>query len=141
MSISYFSSPPCLPASFPLADFAGALPMPGWIICGIIVAAGLGLFGSAEIFRLSAVRIWAIGGGCFRESIRRRVLWIIPLAIVGVIIVSQLERAFDEQDIIRQTTKFCLFATGLVVTLSCIILAGTNLPKEIESRVIYTIVT
>src|SRR5207302_1993481 len=50
-------------------------------------------------------------------------------------------KPFDEQDAIRQTTKFCLFATGLVVIVSTIILACTNLPREIENRVIYTVVT
>ncbi len=86
-------------------------------------------------------RVRAIASVCFSESIRRRVLWITPLAILGVIVVSQLQKPIDEQDAIRQTTKFCLFATGLVVTLGSIILACTNLPREIENRVIFTVVT
>ena len=57
-------------------------------------------------------------------------LWITPLAILGVIVVSQLQRPLDEQDAIRQTTKFCLFATGLLVTVATIILACTNLPRR-----------
>src|SRR3954469_16711431 len=112
----------------------------GWFLFALALAAGL-LVGYADLARLSPRRIWAIGGVCFDESIRRRVLWITPLAIVGVIIVTQLQKPFDEQDAIRQTTKFCLFATGLVVAITAIILACTNLPKEIENRVIYTIVT
>src|SRR5206468_6784643 len=75
------------------------------------------------------------------EAWRRRVFLITPLAIVGVIIISQLQRPLDEQDAIRQTTKFCVFATGLLVALSTIILACTNLPREIENRVIYSVVT
>src|SRR5581483_1863785 len=47
----------------------------------------------------------------------------------------------DAQDMIRQTTKFCLFTSGLLVVLTALILACTNLPREIENRVIYTIVT
>src|SRR5207253_1491843 len=61
--------------------------------------------------------------------------------IVGVIVVAQLQRPVDEADAIRQTIKFCLFATGLVVSVVSIILACTNLPREIDNRVIYTIVT
>jgi ABC-type transport system involved in multi-copper enzyme maturation permease subunit len=114
---------------------------PDWVVAGTIVLLGLCVYGFKDLIHFSLGRIWAISGVCFAESIRRRVLWIIPLAIVGVIIVAQLQHPADEQDAIRQTTKFCLFATGLVVTITAIILACTNLPKEIETRVIYTIVT
>src|SRR5262249_48618000 len=47
----------------------------------------------------------------------------------------------DEQDAVRQTIKYCLFASGLIVIVAAVILAATNLPKEIESRVIFTVVT
>src|SRR5687768_5261776 len=113
---------------------------PGWVLLGLIVLAFL-VFGFRDLLRLSWRRIWAISGVCFDESIRRRVLWITPLAILGVIAVSQLTKPVDAQDAIRQTTKFCVFASGLVVAITAIILACTNLPKEIENRVIYTVVT
>jgi ABC-type transport system involved in multi-copper enzyme maturation permease subunit len=114
---------------------------PQWIVAGAVVLLGLLVYGFKDVIHFSAKRVWAISGVCFAESIRRRVLWIIPLAILGVIIVAQLQHPADEQDAIRETTKFCLFATGLVVTITAIILACTNLPKEIDNRVIYTIVT
>lgn len=113
----------------------------GWYIAGAIIIIGLLGVGFKDLLRFSPKRIWAISGVCFAESIRRRVLWITPLAILGVIIVAQLQRPVDEQDAVRQTLKFCLFATGLLVTTATIILACTNLPKEIENRVIYTVVT
>jgi len=113
----------------------------GWWIAGAIVVIGLVGFGLRDLLRFSPRRVWAISSVSFAESIRRRVLWITPLAILGVIIVSQLQHPIDEQDAIRQTIKFCLFATGLVVTIVIIILACTNLPKEIDTRVIYTVVT
>ena len=112
----------------------------GWILFFVIMALGLA-FGLSDLARLSLKRIWAISGVCFAESIRRRVLLITPLAILGVIIISQLQRPNDEQDVIRQTTKMAVFATGLLVAISTIILACTNLPREIENRVIFTIVT
>jgi ABC-type transport system involved in multi-copper enzyme maturation permease subunit len=111
------------------------------VVGAAIVVLGLAVFGISDLLRFSIKRIWAISGVCFDESIRRRVLWIIPLAILGLIIVVQLQQPFDEQDAIRQTTKFCLFATGMVVVISTIILACTNLPREIENRVIFTVVT
>ncbi|MBC8107888.1 MAG: hypothetical protein H7Z14_14970, partial [Anaerolineae bacterium] len=112
-----------------------------WFIAGLIVVVGLFFYGFKDVRRFSLKRVWAISGVNFAESIRRRVLWITPLAILGVIVVSQLQHPVDEQDAIRQTTKFALFASGLLVTVTAIILACTNLPREIESRVIYTVVT
>ena len=99
------------------------------------------VYGLGDELRLSIKRIWAISSVCFAESYRRKVLLITPLAIIGVIVVAQLQRPIDDQDAIRQTLKFCLFATGMLVTVTAIILAATNLPKEIDNRVIYTIVT
>lgn len=124
-----------------LADSGWLSANLAWIVAGIIVVFGLFVAGWRDISRFSFKRTWAISGVCFDESIRKRVLWIIPLAIAAVLVVTQLVRAMDEQDAIRQTVKFCLFATGVVVMLTSMILACTNLPKEIESRVIYTIVT
>jgi len=112
----------------------------GYVIAGLIVLAGLAV-GLADLLRLSPRRVWAIGSVGFRESIRRRVLWVTPLAMLGIIAVSQLSHPFDEQDAIRQTTKYCLFASGVVVVIASLILACTSLPKEIDNRVIYTIVT
>ena len=111
-----------------------------WVGLAIVVIGLVGV-GLSDLSRFSPSRVWAISGVCFDESIRRRILWITPIAILGVLAVTQLQKATDEQDAIRQTTKFCLFATGLVVVISVLILACTNLPREIDNRVIYTIVT
>lgn len=114
---------------------------PGWLVAAGIVLVGLFVYGFRDLLRFNLGRTCAIGGVCFAESIRRRVLWLIPLAIVGVLLVCQFQRPLDEQDAIRQSTRFCLFAAGLLVTLATIILACTNLPREIENRVIYSVVT
>ncbi len=111
-----------------------------WIAGGILIIGLLGL-GLQDTRRLSLARVWAISGVCSAESIRRRVLWLTPLTILAILAVSQFQRPVDQLDAIRQTIKICLFATGMLVTLVSIILACTNLPKEIDNRVIYTIVT
>src|SRR5690242_12942934 len=103
----------------------------GWWLFGISILLGVA-FGVSDMARLSLQRIGAISHVVFVEAWRRRVFWITPVAILGVIIVSQLQQPIDEQDAIRQTTKFCIFATGLLVALSTIILACTNLPREID---------
>jgi ABC-type transport system involved in multi-copper enzyme maturation permease subunit len=110
-------------------------------VAGVIVVLGLLIYGLRDVLQFSFRRANAIASVSFRESIRRRVLWITPLAMIGVVLVSQLQRPLDEQDAVRQTIKFSLFASGMVVVVTAIILACTNLPKEIENRVIYTIVT
>jgi ABC-type transport system involved in multi-copper enzyme maturation permease subunit len=112
-----------------------------WLVAAVIVVGGLAVFGLDDVRRASLYRIWAISSVCFAESIRRRVLWVIPLAVIGVLAVSLLQHSLDPQEAIRQTIKFCLFATSLIITLTALILAATNLPREIENRVIFTIVT
>ena len=103
-----------------------------WVVAAVIVIGGLAVFGFDDVRRASLYRIWAISSVCFAESIRRRVLWVIPLAVIGVLAVSLLQHSLDPQEAIRQTIKFCLFATSLIITLTALILAATNLPREIE---------
>src|SRR4051812_34697967 len=110
------------------------------IVLILVVLAGVGV-GLKDVLRFSITRSWAISPVCFRQPIRRRVLWLTPLVIAGVLIVAQFQRWLDAQDLVRQTTSYCLFATGLLVAIVTIILASTNLPQEIESRVIYTVAT
>ncbi|HEV8377241.1 MAG TPA: hypothetical protein VGP99_00200 [Tepidisphaeraceae bacterium] len=110
------------------------------IVLILVVLVGLGI-GLKDVLRFSITRAWAISGVCFRQSIRRRVLWLTPLVILGVLIVAQFQKPVDAQDAVRQTTSYCLFATGLLVAIVTIILACTNLPQEIENRVIYTVAT
>ncbi len=125
-----------------LADLSTWASANAVLLIGVaVVAVGLFVVGRRDVPRFSWGRAWAISGVCFAESVRRKVLWIIPLAIVGLVAVVQLQQPSDEQDAIRQTTKFCLYASGLVVVLSTLILACTNLPREIENRVIFTVVT
>src|SRR5688572_986730 len=135
-----------------IAGLRGELTSPGstmttffsnnapWLIAVLILLLFVA-FGWADLLRFSPIRIWAISSVAFRESWRRKVWLITPLAMLGIVAVSQLAHPFDEQDAIRQTTKYCLFASGVVVVLATLILACTNLPREIDNRVIYTIVT
>jgi hypothetical protein len=120
-------------------EFIRLNPAPS-VAAGIVVL-GLLVIGLKDLLRFSFVRAGAIASVCFRQSIRRRVLWITPLVIVGVVVVTQFQKPIDAQDAVRQTTQYCLFATGLLVSLVTIILACTNLPQEIENRVIYTVAT
>ena len=66
---------------------------------------------------------------------------VLPLVFLAILATSQFQKAANPQDAIRQTTNACLFASGLVVVLLIIMTACTNLPREIENRVIYTVTT
>ncbi len=117
----------------------------GWLTLAIalpslVLLAGL-LLGFKDLIRFSLTRATAIASVCFTQSKRRGVLLITPLVILAVIVVSHFQKADDAQDAIRQTTNVCLFAAGLVVTVVIIMVACTNLPREIENRVIYTVTT
>jgi ABC-type transport system involved in multi-copper enzyme maturation permease subunit len=132
-----------MPLAFELPPFIDNYLI--WWVTALIVLVGLVASGFDDLKQFTIgrgfQRAWAISGICFKESIRRRVLWITPLAIIGVLAVSQLQKSADAQDVIRQTIKVSLFASGFLVVVSIVILACTNLPREIENRVIYTIVT
>ena len=108
------------------------------LIGGLLVLALL-VYGLRDLARFSMVRVWAIRGVVFRESVRRRVLWVTPLAMLGVLLLIGLQDPVDEADEIRQATRSCLFASGLVAIVISLILACTNLPREIANRVIFTI--
>src|SRR4051812_21753201 len=75
----------------------------GMIAIVAVVVAFL-VVGIPDLLRLSWRRLWAISSVNFRESVRRRVLWVTPLAMLGIIAVTQLAHPVDEQDAIRQTT-------------------------------------
>src|SRR4051794_8611280 len=83
------------------------------VVAAVIVLA-IATLGIQDVGRFSFRRVRAIAGVSFVEAIRRRVLYVTPLAILGVIAISQLTRPFDEQDAIRQTTRYCLFAAGMI---------------------------
>jgi hypothetical protein len=116
----------------------GLLAMAGIVFVCLVV---FGVFVYGDIQRFSPRRIWAIAGVCYRESVRRKVLWITPVAMLGVLLVGQLQESFDAADAIRQTIKFSFFASGLIVVLMAVVVSCTSLPKDIETKVIFTIVT
>lgn len=106
--------------------------------------AGVGRFGMglvSDLIRFSPIRTWAISAVVVTQAIRRRVLFMAPLVLLLAIAVSQWQRPIDPQDAVRQTTAFCLLASGILVVMVSVLMSCTNLPKDIESRVIYTIAT
>jgi hypothetical protein len=113
----------------------------GITIATLIVVLGLFVYGIGDILKFSPKRVWAIGGVVFQESIRRKVLWLTPLVMLGIVALTGIQVPDDPLDSIRQTLQFSLFASGLLVVVSGVMLSCTNLPRDIETKVIFTIVT
>lgn len=112
-----------------------------WYAAGLIVVFGLLVYGLRDLMRFSLARAWAVSGVTFTDAVRRHVLWVTVPAILGCIVISQLQRPFDGQDAIRQTIQVCMFVSALVVVVTTLILASTNLSREIESKVVFTVTT
>ena len=130
-----------VPAAESQSFFAGLLDNPVALALAVVIV-GVGLLvGLRDVLRLSATRIFAVAAVAFRESVRRKVLWVTPLAMLGVLGISQFVRSADLADDLRQITKYCYFASGLTVVLMAVILSCTNLPRDIDSKVIFTVVT
>ena len=103
------------------------------LLAGLLVLALL-VYGLRDLVRFSLYRTWAIGGVVFRESIRRNVLWITPLAMLGVLLLVQLQDPADEADAIRQALRSCLFATAVVAVVwgFVIMLFWGNASEQLE---------
>ncbi len=110
------------------------------VVGGLLLLAFV-VYGLRDLARFSLYRTWAISGVVFSESVRRKVLWVTPLAMVAVLLMVQLQDPADEADAIRQALRACLFASGVVAVVISLILSCTNLPREITNRVIFTLVT
>ena len=136
----------CQPLMAALLPMLSTLPMVGegalvWAVGGLIVVLGLFVYGLRDVRRFSLVRSLAIGGVCLKESLRRRVLWVTPLAMLAVIALGQVIRPADPEDAIRQMTGQAFFASALIALLTGVVLACTNLPRDLESKIIFTLVT
>ncbi len=110
-------------------------------VATLVVLVGLGVYGFRDLRRLSGRRIGAVAGLTFREGVRRRVLWITPLAIGAVLLLVSLADPLDEARAIAQSVGVCLFASGFVAIVVPLVLASTSLPREVENKAIFTVVT
>ena len=106
-----------------------------------VVVLGLVVYGFRDLKRFSLTRAWAVGGVAFREGVRRRVLWVTPLAMLAVLALVYLADPTGEREAIRQAARSALFACGLVAIVVPLILSCTSLPREVDNKVIFTVVT
>ena len=110
-------------------------------VAAAVVVLGLVVYGFRDLRRFSVVRVLAVASVAFREGVRRRVLWVAPLAVLATLALVGLARPEDEADAVRQAAASVLFASGLVAVLVPLVLGCTSLPREVESKVVFTVVT
>lgn len=108
------------------------------LIGAIAVAA---LVGFRDIIRFSPGRLWALAAQTFRESVRRRVLMLVPAAMLLTLAFGLFQHSFNEVGDIHQTTETCIRVTSALTLLLVILLSAFSFPREFESRTIYSLVT
>lgn len=88
----------------------------------------------------SARRIWALARLAFKEAIRRKVLVVVGMFVVGLLFAGWYldPRSSDPA---RLYISFVLTATNYLILLLALFISTFSLPADIKSRTIYTIVT
>ena len=105
-----------------------------------------------DIIRLSVSRLWALAMQTFRESVRRRVLLLIPGAMALIVVIGLFHHAPASaaqslQDVgfqvgeLHQDIGLCITTSSALTLLLMILLSAFAFPREIESRTIYSLLT
>ncbi len=93
-----------------------------------------------DLPKTSLRRLWAIAILAFMEAIRRKVLVVIAIFIVGIMFAGWFLDRRTEQPA-QLYFSFVLTATNYLVLLLGLFLASFSLPADIKNRTIYTITT
>lgn len=85
-------------------------------------------------------RIWALARLAYKEAIRRKVLVVVALFVVGLLFAGWYldPRSADPA---RLYISFVLTATNYLILMLALFISTFSLPADIKSRTIYTIVT
>lgn len=125
----------------------------GFFVCYVVAMVrqgpGEGFFSIAKVIydlfrtdlpKTSLFRIWAIAKLAFLEAIRRKVLAVIGIFIVGILFAGWfLDKSAD--DPAKLYISFVLTATNYLILLLGLFLSAFSIPADIKNRTIYTIVT
>jgi ABC-type transport system involved in multi-copper enzyme maturation permease subunit len=125
----------------------------GFFVCYVVAMVrqgpGEGFFSIAKVIydlfrtdlpKTSLSRVWAIAKLAFLEAIRRKVLAVIGIFIVGILFAGWfLDKSAD--DPAKLYISFVLTATNYLILLLGLFLSAFSIPADIKNRTIYTIVT
>ncbi|MDD4889427.1 MAG: ABC transporter permease subunit [Phycisphaerae bacterium] len=112
-------------------------------LCVLALGVAAIAFGLRDILRFSPMRLWALAHQTFRESVRRRVLLLIPVFMALIVIFGLFQRGSDAIGVsdIHQATETCIRVSSALTLLLMILLSAFSFPREFESRTIYSLVT
>ena len=85
-------------------------------------------------------RIFALARLAFKEAIRRKVLYVVGMFIVGLLLAGWYLNP-ESDDPARLYISFVLTATNYLILALALFISAFSLPADIKSRTIYTIVT
>ncbi len=85
-------------------------------------------------------RVMALARLAFKEAIRRKVLFVIGLFVVGLLLAGWFLNP-DSDDPARLYISFVLTGTNYLMLALAMFISAFSLPADIESKTIYTIVT
>src|SRR6056297_3464497 len=123
--------------------------MVGYIISAVRYGPGEGFYAVARAVRdlvrsdlpgTRLRRVWALARLAFKEAIRRRVLFVIGLFVVGLMLAGWYLNP-QSDDPARLYISFVLTATNYLILALALFISAFSLPAEIKSKTIYTIVT
>jgi len=121
----------------------------GYVVSAVRYGPGEGFYAVARSVRdflrfdlpgTSSRRIWALARLAFKEAIRRRVLVVVGLFVIGLLFAGWYldPRSSDPA---RLYISFVLTATNYLILMLSLFISTFSLPADIKSRTIYTIVT
>ncbi len=121
----------------------------GYVVSAVRYGPGEGFYAVARAVRdfvrfdlpgTSSRRIWALARLAFKEAIRRKVLFVVAMFVVGLLFAGWYldPRSSDPA---RLYISFVLTSTNYLILLLALFISTFSLPADIKNKTIYTIVT
>ncbi len=121
----------------------------GYLVAAVRVGPSEGFYSVARVVRdlvrfdlpgTSPRRIFALARLAFKEAIRRKILIVAAIFVVGLLIAGWYLDPSSE-DPARLYISFVLTATNYLILMLALFISAFSLPADIKSKTIYTIVT
>ena len=96
--------------------------------------------GIRELLQSSSRRLYAIARLAFQESIRRRVLIVFGIFVIGLLFAGWFLNPDSDHPAVLYLS-FVLTSTNFLVLLLAIFISAFSLPNDLKNKTIYTIVT